>query len=84
MKILTIEDNIFPPEHDRWPKELQHKYQEADIVLYLFSPYSTYVMKAPSGVKVEDARSRINGKFVYLEGSGSQIVCEMEHEKLLK
>lgn len=81
MKILLIEGNSFPPEHEWWPKKLMNKYQAADIVLYLFSPYSTYIMKSPAGLEVDDVRKGFRG-FSYLKGSGSQIFCALEHDKL--
>lgn len=88
MKILTIDTNCtadFDPsdENCRWSPELQAAYDEADIVLGLFSPHSHLILKGPADLEVIDARDRIGGKWILLEGSADEEKCAAENDKLL-
>lgn len=82
MKIVTIDGLAFPPEPDEWPKKVMDEYLSADIVIYTFTPFSHYIMKAPSGVKVTDIRQGMFRKYEIMSGSGNPRVCELQAEKM--
>lgn len=86
MKVLTIDRGSFPPQPDSWTQAVRDEYEEADIVIYLFSPYAHYIMKGPDDLVVKDARERWGqegeNRMVILEGSRDEDLCESESEKL--
>lgn len=92
MKILTIDTSStadFERGSDRWTPELQKAFDEADIVLGIFTPHSHLILKGPEGLEVIDARekwethTKRNRKYwTFLRGSTDEDECAAENAKL--
>lgn len=83
MKILTIKvnDSREFDEREGWPQELRVEYDEAEIVLGIFEPWSHVVLKGPGDLIVTEARQK-GSSYKLALGSPDESECESEGVKL--
>lgn len=86
MKILTIEANDTGLlNRSSLSPSLQKEYDEADIVLGMFTPHSHLILKGPSDLVVRDVRQQWGRRerWIALDGSTDSDETAAENDKLI-